>query len=380
MKLSSIFRFVIVATIVLGTANMVSEIDFFSRAPGAARAALPPPERIVASAPGRVEPTSEERDLLATSIGRLVYVADEGKKIAAGEIVAEIDNADLQAQLAAAEARIQMRASELERLMNGAREETRQQAQAAVAEAEANVNLAQAMLQRRRPLAASGAASIETLDHARADYDSAVARRWRLAEELALLNAPPRPEDVAIAKANLEMAKADADTLRASIERTRLRSPVDGMVLRRYRAEGETMSVQPATLIAVVGDISRLRVRADVDEADVARVAVGQKVWVAADAYGDRHFPGTVVTVGKRLGRKEIRTDEPTEKLDTKVLQVVIDLEGSPEIPVGLRVDVFFRPIPEDAKKVAELPGSPSGGSPEAVTTPMGEDLRSRAD
>ena len=356
MRLGSIFRGIVVTTIVLGTANMVSDIDFSSYSPGSARAALPPPERIVASAPGRVEPVSEERDLSATAIGRLVYVADEGKQVAVGDIVAEIDNADLKAQLAAAEARIQMRGSELERLMNGAREETRQEAQAAVAEAEANVRLAEAMLQRRRPLAASGAASIETLDHARADYDSAVARRWRLAEELALLNAPPRPEDVAIAKANLEMAKADAEALRAAIERTRLRSPVDGMVLRRFRAEGETMSIQPATLIATVGDISHLRVRADVDEADVARIAVGQKVWVAADAFGDRHFPGTVVTVGKRLGRKEIRTDEPTEKLDTKVLQVVIDLEGSPEIPVGLRVDVFFRPIPEDPNKVAQLP------------------------
>jgi len=355
MRPSSIFRALVGTVIVLGAANMVSEFDFSGYAPGAARAALPTPERVVASAPGRVEPVSEERDLSATAIGRLVFVAEEGKPVAAGEIVAEIDNADLQAQLAAAEARIDMRASELERLINGAREEVRREAQAAVAEAEANVQLAQAVLQRRRPLAASGAASLETLDHARADYDSAVARRWRLAEELALLNAPPRPEDVAIAKANLAVARGDADALRAAIEKTRLRSPVDGVVLRRYRAAGETMSIQPATLIATVGDISHLRVRADVDEADVARVAVGQKVWVTADAFGDRNFPGSVVTVGKRLGRKEIRTDEPTEKLDTKVLQVVIDLEGSPEIPVGLRVDVFFKPIPEDAKKVAAL-------------------------
>jgi len=250
-----------------------------------------------------------------------------------------------------------MRASELERLMNGAREEVRQAAQAAVAEAEANVRLAQEILQRRRPLAASGAASVETLDHARADYDTAVARRWRLAEELALLNAPPRPEDVAIAKANLEIARGDANALRAAIEKTRLRSPVDGVVLRRYRAAGETMSIQPATLIATVGDTSRLRVRADVDEADVARVAVGQKVWVTADAYGDRRFSGTVATVGKRLGRKEIRTDQPTEKLDTKVLQVVIDLAGIPELPIGLRVDVFFKPVSaEVSENVMQMP------------------------
>jgi HlyD family secretion protein len=356
MRPSSIFRGVLAVVIVVGAAHLIGQIAFSGDfEAGVARAALPPPERIAASAPGRIEPVSEERDLAATAIGHLVYVADEGEKLVQGQIVAEIDNADLKAQLVAAEARIVMRQAELERLMNGARAETRHQAEAAVAEADANVRLAQAMLQRRRPLAASGAASLETLDRARADFDGAAARRTRLAEELALLNAPPRPEDVAIAKASLEMAKGDADALRAAIEKTRLRSPVDGVVLRRYRAMGETVSIQPATLIATVGDISRLRVRADVDEADVARVGVGQKVWVTADAYGERHFLGMVATVGKRLGRKSIRTDEPTEKLDTKVLQVVIDLEGSPEIPVGLRVDVFFRPLPENGTKVSQL-------------------------
>ena len=356
MRASSVIRGVLGFVIVLGIANMIGQLEFLSgEQPGVARAALPPPDPIVASAPGRVEPGSEERDLAATAIGRIVYVATEGDEVAAGQLVAEIDNADLQAQLAAAEARVRMRESELERLMNGAREETRREAEAAVAEADAAVRLAQAVLQRRRPLAESGAASLETLDRARADFDSAVARRRRLTEELALLNAPPRPEDVAIAKANLEIAKGDADALRGAIEKTRLRSPVDGVVLRRYRALGETVSIQPATLIATVGDISRLRVRADVDEADVARVAVGQRVWVTADAFGNRRFPGTVATVGKRLGRKEIRTDEPTEKHDTKVLQVVIDLDASAELPVGLRVDVFFRPVTADAAKVSRL-------------------------
>ena len=349
MRMRSIIRAVVAAAIILHVGHPIGPDLSRDDESGMARAALPPPDPVAASAPGKVEPYSEERDLAATAIGHLTFVAREGEKVITGQIVAEIDNADLKAQLTAAEAQISLRQSELERLMNGAREETRGEAQAAVAEAEANVRLAQATLQRRRPLADSGAVSLEALDRARADYDGAVARRWHLAEELALLNAPPRPEDVAIAKANLQIARADADALRASIDKTRLRSPVDGIVLRRYRAIGETVSIQPATLIATVGDVSRLRVRADVDEADVARVALGQKVWVTADAYSDRRFHGVVSTIGKRLGQKQIRTDEPTEKLDTKVLQVVIDLDQSAELPVGLRVDVFFEPISADA-------------------------------
>ena len=321
----------------------------------AARADIPPPEVVVASAPGRVEPYSEERDFAATAIGRIVFIAPEGAAVKAGQLVAEIDNADLRAQLAAADARIAMRKSQLERLINGARPEERAEAEAAVAEADAAMHLAQVMMQRKRPLAESGAVSIEAVDHARADLDGATARRKLLAERAALINAPPRAEDVAIAEANLAMAKPDADALRAAIDKTQLRSPVDGVVLRRYKALGETVSLQPPTLIATVGDISRLRVRADVDEADVARVAVGQKVWATADAYGDQHFPGVVTEVGLRLGRKEIATDRPTEKVDTKVLQVLIDLDGKIQLPTGLRVDVFFRSLPADlGKKVVD--------------------------
>ena len=323
-----------------------------------ARADIPPPETVVASAPGRVEPVSEERDFYATAIGRIVFVAPEGAEVKAGQLVAEIDNADLRAQLAAADARIAMRRSELDRLINGARPEERGAAEAAVAEADATMHLAQVMLQRKRSLSQSGAVSIEALDHARADLESATARRRLLAERLALINAPPRPEDVAIAQANLAIAKWDADALQAEVDKTQLRSPVDGVVLRRYKSMGETVAVQPPTLIAAVGDISHLRIRADVDEADVGRVAVGQKVWATADAYGDRHFTGEVAKVGLRLGRKNIETDRPAEKLDTKVLQVLIDLDGNPQLPTGLRMDVFFKSLPGDAgKKVADARG-----------------------
>jgi HlyD family secretion protein len=94
--------------------------------------------------------------------------------------------------------------------------------------------------------------------------------------------------------------------------------------------------------VFTVADVGRLRVRVDVDEHDVARVAVGQTAWVTADAYGDRRFEGTVVRVGSLLGRKNIRTDEPAEKVDTRVLETLIELSADARLPVGLRVDAFI--------------------------------------
>jgi len=74
-----------------------------------------------------------------------------------------------------------------------------------------------------------------------------------------------------------------------------------------------------------------------VAQSELARVAVGQRAWVTADACGDRRFEGKVVGVGRILGRKNIRTEEPTEKVDTKVLETLIELGLDGRLQVGPR-------------------------------------------
>jgi multidrug resistance efflux pump len=83
-------------------------------------------------------------------------------------------------------------------------------------------------------------------------------------------------------------------------------------------------------------------VRAEVDETDIGHVAVGQRVAVAADAYPGRVFGGTVARIARRLGAKEVQTGRPSERIDMKVLQVMIDLDPDVALPVGLRVDASF--------------------------------------
>jgi HlyD family secretion protein len=71
-------------------------------------------------------------------------------------------------------------------------------------------------------------------------------------------------------------------------------------------------------------------------------VATGQSVYVTADAYGDKRFTGTVVRVGERLGRKRIRTDNPAERDDTKVLETLVALDSDAKLPLDLRVTAFI--------------------------------------
>jgi hypothetical protein len=94
-----------------------------------------------------------------------------------------------------------------------------------------------------------------------------------------------------------------------------------------------------------------LRVRVDVDETEVAQVRVGQPAYITADAYRSRKFTGHVIRVGNELGHKNIRTDEPTEKVDTKILETLIQLDPGTHLPDGLRVDAYIQTAPGVAFK-----------------------------
>ena len=94
--------------------------------------------------------------------------------------------------------------------------------------------------------------------------------------------------------------------------------------------------------IVTVADVATLRVRVDVDETDVSRIEMNQQAYVTADAFGDKKFWGRVIRIGQVLGKKNVRTDEPSERVDTKILETLIELDGGQYLSAGLRVDSFI--------------------------------------
>jgi hypothetical protein len=94
--------------------------------------------------------------------------------------------------------------------------------------------------------------------------------------------------------------------------------------------------------VLTIGDTQVLRVRVDVDEADVNKVHVGQKAYILADAFGKRKFWGHVVQTGGLLGPKTVSSDEPTERVDRKFLEVLVELDPGAHLPMGLRVDSYL--------------------------------------
>jgi HlyD family secretion protein len=297
----------------------------------------------VVAAPGRVEPRSEEIVLSAEISGRIARInVQEGDPVKAGQVVAELDNGVQLARVAEAEALVEQKEAELRRVTNGAHEQERREALAAVNEAEVVVKNTASELARREVLSKGGFSSDEQVQKLQAAHLSAKARLEAARSRYALLTAPTREEDVSRAAADLALARAKLEEARAQLQRTIIRAPIDGTVLRRYRRPGEVVSEIRDTSILSIGDISTLRVRADVDEADINRVKPGAKVHVKADAFGDQKFPGKVVRIGQTLGRKSFIADTPGERLDTKVLEVVVELDSPGPLMPGLRVDVFF--------------------------------------
>jgi HlyD family secretion protein len=296
-----------------------------------------------AAAPGLVEPFGEERQIASQVIGVVAkMLVEENDAVIANQPVAVVENSEQAARLAATRAQLAEAQAHLDRLVNGARVEERREARAQLDQLDAEVEMAQHDYDRKKPLQRRGAASQSVLDQATSTLRSLKMRRAAMSERLAIIENGARAEDLAAARAVVERLKAETAFAEAQLEKFTIRSPIAGTILRRQRKVGEAVTNIDPTPVAIVGDLSRLRVRAEVDETDIGHVAVGQRVAVAADAYPGRVFGGTVARIARRLGAKEVQTGRPSERIDMKVLQVMIDLDPDVALPVGLRVDASF--------------------------------------
>ena len=305
--------------------------------------------------PGRVEPGSEDIKIGSELSGRLKAVnVEEGDGIHRGQILAELENGDYRAEVESAQANLLAKEAALRKVINGARRQERDEAWSSVSEAKVVLENAQAELNRRQQLFSAGVVSREELERytreanvAQAKYDAAV-------QQHALIDDHAREEDRSLAEADLQLAHAELDNANAKYEKTFIRSPIDGTVLRKHHRSGESVSNSSTVPdpIVTIGDRKVLRVRVDVDETDVSKVSLGQRAYVTADAFGKQRFWGHVVRVGQQLGPKNVRTDEPVEKVDTKILETLVELDPGVQLPDGLRVDAYIVP---DGGEVASI-------------------------
>lgn len=330
-----------------------------------------PPETNLVSAPGVVEALSEEIEIGSEIPGKLKSVdVEEGQRVLRGQIVAVIENADYRTAIATAEAQVEtLRSSQAtarvrslqaqtdrERIANGSRAEEREEARAAFEQTLPDVENSRREFERRERLYTDGVVSREEFERFKTTYENAQKRSRAANEHFNLVNADARRDDLAKADTAIKLAETEVREYDAKIaealarvreaesrlSKTIILSPITGIILRKRLKSGESISPENQTGIVTVADTSALRVRIDLDENDVAKIKENQGAFVTADAYGKRRFTAKVIKIGQILGRKNFKTDRPTEKVDTKILEVLLELAPDEKLPLGLRVDAFI--------------------------------------
>lgn len=302
------------------------------------------------AAPGRIEGRQPAISVGGGTTGIIREIlVNEGSTIIKGQVLAQLECNDLafEAPEREAEARAMEAHADVVRL--GPRREEIEASAADLRLAEAR--MAEAALARRRSadLVASNAGSRQRLTEAERDERMAAGQRDAANERLKLLKAGARPEEVIQSEAQAEAAKQAHSAALARLARCEIRSPIDGTVLRKVMSVGELVSVTTPQAMFVVADTSLLRIRVEVDEADVDRLAIGQLVTVITTHSQRTHQIGRVVEIGRQMGRRRIMSNDPAERSDRDVLEAMVELDptksGATRIPVGLRVSVLFEDL-----------------------------------
>jgi multidrug resistance efflux pump len=304
------------------------------------------PDQPVIAGDGVVEPADRETKLGANVAGQIGKIfVKEGDQVKVGEALLQLENSVETAELAVAQADYETARTDYAKTLHGLRPEDVEAAIADTGAAQAKLDDAKANLARVLKLEQHGAATKEELEKARnqaaADlnaYKSSAAKR-----RAAVTGS--RVEDIEEAKERVDAAGAKVEQAKARLERLTIRSPLDGKILYLLYRPGEYYNPNnPASTdpLFVVGDLTVLRARIDVDERDIAHLHLNASAYVVADGFPGRRFPGRVVEIGSRMGRKNVRTDDPTTRIDTKILEVVLLLEGTKDLIPGLRVTGYI--------------------------------------
>jgi HlyD family secretion protein len=298
-----------------------------------------------ASATGRVEPKSGEVRITSDVPGRIDDIAvDVNDHVQAGDLLIKLDDRDALARVkgAAVTAAARERQRNDETVRGLASE--RRDAEDAVATAERTVFGARQAFDDALDAKRNGSGSDNAVNTARSNLKEA---EKKLADEranLATVNAKagmPLPTQL---EAALGAARAQLTEAELGVEHTRLRAPFDGTVLNVIAKKGEVATPSPENTLLVFGDLSALKVRAEVEERDAAKIRVGQRVVVRADAYPDQDFEGRVASTAQSLSAPRIASRGPRRPNDVEVLEALVDLDGLPPLLTGMRVDVFFKP------------------------------------
>jgi HlyD family secretion protein len=248
-------------------------------------AASAPAARVVAE--GRVVTYPGAEVTIGTDVAGTIerLPVEEKEAVTAGDVIAVIKADDTRAALAVARAR--------------------------VGEADADIRLFAADVERAKHLFREDVGTKQAWDKAERDLDSARAR--------------------------LSSAKAEVRRLEALVGKTVITAPIDGVVITRHAHAGE--SLESGKPIVTVANLRKVRVEAEIDEFDTARIHLGAPVDVSAEGFG-RTWRGTIEEIPDAVVNRRLKPQDPSKPIDTRVLLVKVAFAEETPLKLGQRVEV----------------------------------------
>ncbi len=293
---------------------------------------------------GMIEPQTENIAMGSPLPGVVVEMtAKVGQKVKAGDPLFRLDDRQLRAELLARRAFKTSAEAELTRLRNEPRPEKIRMGEAQVAEAKAKLADARDQWSRSRKLFAQKVSTAEDLVTREQAYRAAEAAVAHVQADLELTKAGAWEYDKQVAAAEVERAEAQVQQIETDLDRLVIRAMEDGEVLQVNVRPGEFVGAPANQPLVVLGNVRQLHVRVDIDEYDIPRFKVNAPARATLKGEPDEWFPLRFVRIEPYVVPKKSLTGDNTERVDTRVLQVIyaIDARGK-QLYVGQQLDAFI--------------------------------------
>jgi membrane fusion protein YbhG len=273
--------------------------------------------------------------------GRIVELPiEEGQYVTKGDLLARLDDDDYREQVHVDEATVRSREAELDLALAGSRIQEIKAAKQTLLDAQADLKLKEQDFRRRRALLSEQGVSQEDLDTAATELKRARATFERVKQNYDQIVEGTRKEQIAVNRANLQLARENLDMSRVKLSYTVLSAPTSGVILVRQAELGEVMA--PGTPVVTIADLDHLWLRGYVNESDLGKIRWGQSATVHTDTFPDKTYSGRVSFISSEAEFTPKSVETHKERV-TLVYRAKIDMENpNHELKPGMPADAMI--------------------------------------